>query len=101
MRRFVPFTIAAALAGCNTLTQEQLTHEVAGAVQVGMPVAKATERLAAKGFACDAKISAPALDCSRTRQSLLPTCIDRVRVKVSDAKVVSSIEVAPMVCTGF
>lgn len=101
MRRCAAFTIAAALAGCNTLTQEQLTREVDGLVQVGMPFAEATERLAAKGFACDAKASAPETSCTRTRQSLLPTCVDRVNMKRSDARVVSSVEVAPMACTGF
>jgi hypothetical protein len=103
MRTLIFLVFGLTLAGCYTLSQERFVATVTAMVAPGLPLAQATERLAGAGFECDWRSSAPAITCTRTRQSLLPsTCIERVNLTPDSAiHAVAKVAIAPVMCAGF
>ena len=103
MKLLLPVFLALPLAGCYTVHQDRFAAYAGGIVQVGMPMAQAQQRLSAEGFSCGPRDFAPAVSCTRTRQSLLPyTCIERVNlVPAMETQSIDSVQVPPIVCAGL
>jgi hypothetical protein len=95
------FPLTLALGGCYTVDQSKFERYVNGHVSPGVELSEAEQRLAQDGFQCQASSSAPAVDCSRMQQSLLPyTCVERVLLRAQEGRV-ASVEVPKIACAGF
>lgn len=102
-RILVSIAMVSCLAGCYSVNQDRFAANMHALVRPGMPVNAAVNVLQARGFACDARSAAPAISCTKDRQSLLPsTCIERVDLSVDGAgTTVASIKVPPIICAGL
>lgn len=90
-----------ALGGCYTVNQEHFTKLMEEQVKVGMLTSDAIRNLTSGGFDCDAKVAAPAISCTRTRQSFIPyTCIERINI-YRTGDVVSSVKIPQIMCAGL
>lgn len=89
------------LAGCYTVNQPRFEAYAAKRVKVGMPMSESIRNLVSDGFKCDAKSAAPAVTCTRMRDSILPySCIERINIRKT-ADVVSAVEVPSIACAGL
>lgn len=102
MRRITVLLLSIALGGCYTPNHARLSAHVGQRVTIGTPLSAATERLVQEGFGCDAKIQAPAMDCSRARSGFLYACVERVLL-TTDASTgrVSAVDVQKIACAGL
>ena len=91
-------TILLGISGCPGMgprANARFHAVVAKNVTVGMPLVTAVEHLVRAGFSCDDKV-APAVYCTRDRQSLLPyACMQRVNL-ITDAERKTILEVTPL-----
>jgi hypothetical protein len=102
---FVVVTVAL-LAGCPGMSKrdnERFQAVVAKHVSPGMPFVTGIEHLVQAGFSCDDRVAAPAVTCSRSRQSLLPyACIQRLNLMTdADRKTIVEIIPKPIGCAGL
>jgi len=98
----VPLLVAfAGLCGCVGVNQDFFAAHMHALVRPGMPTADAVAALQGRGFSCDSRVAAPAISCTKERQSLLPsTCIERVNLLVATSTV-TGIEVPQVMCAGL
>jgi hypothetical protein len=91
------------LSGCYTVNNERFATDIRARVTPGMDVSTATNRLKSNGFDCDSRSAAPAITCTKTRQSLLPyTCIERVNLfLIGMPAQVDHVEVPKIMCAGL
>lgn len=102
MKRIALVLTVLTLGGCYTPNHARLSANVGQRVTVGTSLSTATESLTREGFDCDAKIQAPAMDCSRTRSGFLYACVERVLL-ATDASTgrVSAVDVQKIACAGL
>jgi hypothetical protein len=93
--------LAVVLSGCYTVDQPKFEQYVNGRVSAGMSLSEAEALLSQEGFACEGHSAAPAVACTRIRQSLLPySCVEKALLESSQGKV-TAVEVPKIACAGF
>lgn len=94
---FVPILLG--ISGCPGMgprDNARFRTVVAKNVTVGMPFVTAIEHLVRAGFSCDDRVAAPAVSCTRDRQSLLPyACMQQVNL-ITDVERKTVLEVTPL-----
>jgi hypothetical protein len=99
IKTWLAFGVTAGLSGCYFVNQAGFESSVNKHVAVGMPLATATKNLGALGLSCD---GGSPVDCSRVRQRLWPSsCIERVKLTVSNSYAVEAVDIRPIICTGL
>jgi hypothetical protein len=98
--------LLAGISGCASMSPSDNVNfqaVVAKSVSPGMPFVTGIEHLVKAGFSCDDRGSAPAVTCTRLRQSSLPyACIQRVDLKTdSSRKTIVELTPEPLVCAGL
>lgn len=90
--------------GCGGMSADDnrvFRSEVAQNVAVNMSLSKATERLSSIGFLCDERTSAPQITCTRERNDLLESCVQRVNLSADAARQsVTAVTPKPIACLG-
>jgi hypothetical protein len=91
------------LSGCYTVNNGRFSSDMRALVRPGMQMNAAIERLKLEGFDCDSRSAAPAITCTKTRQSLLPyTCIERVNlVPAAGLGTVERVDIPKIACAGL
>jgi hypothetical protein len=105
-RAFVGAVLLMDLCGCPGMgpkANARFQAVVAKNVSVGMPFVTGIEHLVKAGFSCDDRVSAPAVSCSRERQSLLPyVCVQGVNLRTdADRKTIVEVIPKPIGCAGL
>ena len=92
-------TILLGISGCPGMgprDNARFQTLVAKNVTVGMPFVTAIEHLVRAGFSCNDRVAAPAVRCTRDKQSLLPyACMQRVNL-ITDVERKTVLEVTPL-----
>jgi hypothetical protein len=99
-------TSVISLAGCVGMSPEdnaRFQSVVSKNVSPGMSFVTGVEHLVKAGFSCDDRSSAPAVTCTRKRDSLLPyTCIQPVNlITDADRKTITEVIPKPIRCVGL
>ena len=90
-------------AGMSKADNERFQAVVAKNVSPGMSYIAALERLVKAGFSCDERSAAPAVNCSRMRDTvLLYSCIQRVDLMTDGQReTVVTVTPQPIRCVGL
>jgi hypothetical protein len=97
----MPFLLSVGgCAGMSSSDNAKFQAVVAKSVSPGMPFVTGIKHLVKAWFSCDDRGSAPAVTCTRLRQSALPyACIQRVDLKTDlDRKTIVEVTSAPIAC---
>jgi hypothetical protein len=88
-------------AGMSKADNERFQAVVAKNVSPGMSFV--TKHLVKAGFSCDDRSSAPAISCTRSRDSILPfSCIHRVELMTDTYReTVVSVTPRPIICASL
>jgi hypothetical protein len=87
------------LSACYVPRQDTFEESVRQQIQVNMPVTAAVTNLAKLKFNCHRL--GPELDCTRDRNSLLISCLERVVLKPSEPDaLLTDIEIRKIACFG-
>lgn len=93
------------MAACTSMAPEdnqQLHSEIEARVSTGMRLTDAEHRLSDDGFSCDNRSSAPNISCTRIKQNVLSSCVQRVNLTPdSETRFVAAIALAPIACTSL
>lgn len=98
------FICSCFLTSCYNVneSQRQLNKLVVDLIPKQTPLSDAEELLNKKSFSCDHVSFAPIVSCSRSKQALLYTCVERINLDVSeDRKTVMNADVPKIVCAGL
>jgi hypothetical protein len=99
IKTWLALSVTTSLTGCYFVNQPGFESTVNKRVSVGMPLTTATKNLDALGLSCDGDNP---VDCSRVRQRLWPSsCIERVKLTISNSYAVEAVDIRPIVCAGL
>ena len=99
IKTWLGLSVTASLSGCYFVNQPAFESSVNKRVSVGMPLTTATNNLDTLGLSCD---GGNPVDCSRIRQRLWPSsCIERVKLTISNSYAVEAVDIRPIVCAGL
>jgi len=99
IKAWLAFAIGGGLSGCYFVNQPAFESSVNKQVTVGMPLTTATQNLGRLGLSC---AGANPVDCSRVRQRLWPSsCIERVKLTISNSHTVEAVDIRPILCAGL
>jgi hypothetical protein len=99
IKTWLAIGVTAGLSGCYFANQPAFESSVGKHVSIGMPLTTATENLGALGLSCD---GGNPVDCSRVRRRLWPSsCIERVKLTISNSYAVEAVDIRPILCTGL
>jgi hypothetical protein len=98
------FALLLCIPGCAGMSPEdnqRLSTEINNTVSVGMPLTTAKEHLAKAGFSCDERSYAPSISCTRMRDNILYSCIQRANLIVdAERKLVVAVKPEGNSCIG-
>src|ERR1022692_5222689 len=96
---WLAFGVTAGVSGCYFVNQPAFESSVSKQVSIGMPLTTATKNLGVLGLSCD---GGNPVDCSQVRQRLWPSsCIERVKIAISNSYAVEAVDIRPILCTGL
>jgi hypothetical protein len=99
IKTWLALSVAAGLGGCYFANQPAFESSVNKRVSVGMPLTTATKNLGVLGLSCD---RGNPVDCSRVRQRLWPSsCMEHVKLTISNSYAVEAVDIRPIVCAGL
>lgn len=90
------------VTGCQAPDQDKLDALAAASISTGDRLDDVMGRLDREGFKCDVKSSAPRVNCSRRRGSLVHACVENLILVVDPARNrVASAAAGKVACAGF
>jgi hypothetical protein len=99
IKTWLALSVTASVSGCYFVNQPGFESSVNKRVSVGMPLTTATKNLEALGLSCD---GGNPVDCSQVRQRPWPSsCIERVKLTISNSYAVEAVDIRPIVCAGL